>query len=236
MLSAEIMKQLQAPFPGSEIKLKIQAKLKSDPTKAIVVAYIDARNVMERLDEVSLTWSDTYREVNLGTKTGIECQLTVEGLTRSDVGDPESDGMDSSLKSAYSDAFKRAAVKFGIGRFLYSLPKMYAKVDGNFIDKSELPRLREVIDNSLYNAGVQKEGVTPRVWSLDLMEEVIKSGVCDNHEDAKSILDASILPEGVTLKTVETWAKYYAKAGKDSVVECAEVANKAYLKAKASKK
>jgi hypothetical protein len=36
---------------------------------------------------------------------------------------------DAGIKSIYSDAFKRAAVQFGVGAFLYSLPRQYAAAD-----------------------------------------------------------------------------------------------------------
>lgn len=239
-LTKEVMEALQAPFPAGEIKLKIQAKTKNDPGKAIIVAYIDARNVMERLDEVAVKygveWVDVYREVTLGGKDGIECTLVLDGTARVDVGDPESDGMDNSLKSAYSDAFKRAAVKFGIGRFLYSLPKMYAKVDGNFIDKDELPRLQGILEKHLGGkVSVDEEDtvkeVKERVFSINVLEEVLKAGAADNHEDANAILQASVLPESVSEKTVAVWIKKYVASGGNTILECAMVANEAYIKA-----
>jgi len=244
MLTKEILEALQKPFPASEIKLKIQAKTKKDPNKGIIVAYIDARNTMERLDEVLAgDWSDAYRDVVLGNKTGTECMLTVAGVTRADIGDPESDGMDNSLKSSYSDAFKRAAVKFGVGRFLYSLPKMFAELNGNYIKDSELVRLRNVIDNHLANIAVGKifnlpddkedEKAPERVWSIELMETVISAGIgATNHEEAQQILQYCVMPENVTVKGLQSWLKHYAGAGKDSILECADVANQAYIKAK----
>jgi hypothetical protein len=79
---------------------------------------------MQRLDEViGGEWSDQYTKAPSG---GLECALTVCGITRRDVGDDQNDNEQE--KAGYSDAFKRAAVKFGIGRFLYSLPKMFAEV------------------------------------------------------------------------------------------------------------
>lgn len=245
-MQKEIKEALQKPFPASEIKLKVQAKLKNDPNKGIIVAYIDARNVMERLDEVGVEWSDYYREVNLGDKTGIECTLIIDGVTRTDIGDPASDGMDDSLKSAYSDAFKRAAVKFGIGRFLYALPKMYAELDGNYIKKDELAKLKNVIQNHLAQLGVtdvmksDSEIVVEtkeRVWSLEVLDAVISANVgATNHEEATEILSYSTLSDTATVKTVQSWLKHYSTAGKDTILGCADVANQAYAKAKKGSK
>lgn len=86
----------------------------------LTFSYIDARQVMDRLDAVVGMggWSDSYRQVG----DAIECSLTVLGVTKVDVGYPNNPDHpeDEALKSAFSDALKRAAVKFGIGRFLYS--------------------------------------------------------------------------------------------------------------------
>jgi hypothetical protein len=89
----------------------------------ISFSYIDARQVMNRLDQVvgPGNWSDLYREVGGGG--AIECMLTVCGVTKTDVGysnTPDDGNEQEPLKAAYSDAFKRAAVKHGIGRFLYA--------------------------------------------------------------------------------------------------------------------
>lgn len=248
-LSTDILKQLQAPFPATEIKLKIQAMLKSKKDTAIVVAYIDARNVMERLDEVvGGDWSDSYDNVTLAGKAGTQCNLTVLGVTRSDIGDPASDGMDDSLKSSYSDAFKRAAVKFGIGRFLYALPKMYAETEGEGkaarIKKSEIERLNNVIRNHVANIAVGKIMASEddgepmeRVWSLDQMEAVV-SAIKDatnedvEHEEVKAILNLSVLSDDVPVKTIQSWFKHYLNSqGATPLLKAAD-ANEAYQKAK----
>jgi hypothetical protein len=51
-------------------------------------------------------------------------------VTKVDVGGPseQPDGGDR-LKAAFSDALKRAAVKFGIGRYLYRLPSQWVDYD-----------------------------------------------------------------------------------------------------------
>ena len=57
---------------------------------------------------------------------GVQCALTANGVTRTDVGVPSNT---EGLKGAYSDALKRAAVKHGIGRELYELPTIWVKLD-----------------------------------------------------------------------------------------------------------
>src|SRR5512135_2457147 len=148
-LTPEVLEKLKKPFPASKISFKCQTK-PNEKGNSLVVAYIDARDVMERLDDVvGPDWSDRYEKA--GTASGLVCYLTVGGVTRADVG--SEDNENEPAKSAFSDAFKRAAVKFGVGRFLYDLPKMWAKakpVGKSFVlEDGEIERLRRQVDDFL---------------------------------------------------------------------------------------
>ncbi len=148
-LTREQLEQLRKPFPAKSISFKCQTK-PNEKGNSLVVAYIDARDVMDRLDDVvGPDWGDRYEKS--GTAKGLVCYLTVAGVTRADVGDDDNDN--EATKSAYSDAFKRAAVKFGIGRFLYDLPKMWAKAKpmgkSFIIEDGEIERLRRGVDEFL---------------------------------------------------------------------------------------
>ncbi len=84
-----------------------------------LVAYLDSRDVQSKLDEVCGTgWQDKYYEVcgNLYCAIGIKCGE--DWIWRTDCGTPSAFDKE---KGQASDAFKRAAVKLGIGRFLYNL-------------------------------------------------------------------------------------------------------------------
>lgn len=86
-------------------------------------AYIDARDVQDRLDDVvgPGNWSCAFKVLQLDPPA-VECTLTVCDVRKADVGycnDPAGGREDEPLKAAYSDALKRAAVHWGIGRFLY---------------------------------------------------------------------------------------------------------------------
>lgn len=117
--------QLSQLFPAGKIKFRAGAT-NQEKTRAQALAYIDARDVMERLDQVVTPagWTDSYQVIRQ-TPAGveIECSLTVNGITKRDVGTGED------CKSAYSDAFKRAAVKFGVGRYLYNFPCVWVDYD-----------------------------------------------------------------------------------------------------------
>jgi len=118
----EAMKALAAQFPAEDIEHRV-GRVSSDGTKVSLLAYITARGVMDRLDDVFGIggWSDTYER--WGVK-GIKCRLSVciggEWVAKEDGAD-ETDI--ESTKGGISDALKRVAVKIGIGRYLYLLPK-----------------------------------------------------------------------------------------------------------------
>jgi hypothetical protein len=87
-----------------------------------VLSYITARDVQNRLDGVvgPGNWSTSYRVLDMG-KAVVQCRLEVLGVAREEIGYPNSvdDPEDEALKSSFSDALKRCAVTFGIGRWLY---------------------------------------------------------------------------------------------------------------------
>jgi len=116
-------------------KWKIQSKSK-DGKKAQCVAYIDARDVMDLLDRaVGIeNWRDSYRrEGSLICK--LELRIGGEWVAKEDTGVPSPF---EGEKGEFSDAFKRAAVKWGIGRFLYDLDFKWVDLDtyGNPVDKA----------------------------------------------------------------------------------------------------
>lgn len=90
-------------------------------------AYIEARAVMSRLDEVvgPGNWSFDYDVVHKDERGAvIGGALTVYGVRKCDVGEhwkaSDKDRVEV-FKSAVSDALKRCAVHFGVGRYLYHL-------------------------------------------------------------------------------------------------------------------
>ena len=129
---SKLMSVLKAPFPESEIEWRV-GPTNADKTKGIALAYITARAVMNRLDAVFGVggWQDDYQFIpGDGSKNAWVCRLTVliDGvwITKADAAD-ESDM--ESTKGGVSDALKRAAVKFGIGRYLYNLPNVWVPIE-----------------------------------------------------------------------------------------------------------
>ena len=98
------------------------------------VCYIEANTVRERLDTVVPgEWDLTLEmlpqihgaDVDSDSVCAFKARLQVLGVIREDVGT----GRD--YKQAATDAFKRAAVRFGIGNELYSYEQNWVEVDGD---------------------------------------------------------------------------------------------------------
>lgn len=111
----DLFSALAAPFDPTEVKARQQA--------GRTFHYVTARVVMNRLDKVlgPECWWDEYQPF----ENSVLCKLSIrlpdgQVLTKQDAGgvagmqDPGDDD-----KSAFSDALKRAAVKLGVGRYLY---------------------------------------------------------------------------------------------------------------------
>lgn len=115
----EIIKILTAPWKKDEIKWRVGSMTK-DKTKALPLAYIDARTVMERLDNAVgvVNWQDRYEFSGTRTICYLSLRLDGEWICKADgAGDSDIEGE----KGGISDAFKRASVKWGMGRELYEL-------------------------------------------------------------------------------------------------------------------
>ena len=144
----EIINQLRRPFPPEEVHYKIQTV---GAKSCLCVAYVDARNVAERLNFVidDGEWSTHYETVTLEGISGVICELTIPGLgTRSDIGSFDNVNADAhGLKAVYSDAFKRAGVHFGIAVSLYSHPTSFLSKDSKGIRKNSQGKPAGITDD-----------------------------------------------------------------------------------------
>lgn len=118
------LNKLFEPFPEAIISWRAQS-VKSDGTAAMALAYIDARDVMNRLDQVcGITgWQCKYSHANGKTVCDIGILVDhINGLEWVWKADGAGDSDIEAEKGALSDAFKRAAVRWGVGRYLYDMP------------------------------------------------------------------------------------------------------------------
>lgn len=120
--------KLRSPFDAQALEWRVQrAGSGQKGPWAIIVPYINARMIIDRLDEVCgpQSWRDSYAPIEKGFLCTIEIQTENGWVGKSD-GASATDI--EGTKGGISDAFKRAAVKWGIGRYLYDFETVFADI------------------------------------------------------------------------------------------------------------
>lgn len=120
---------LKRPFDLKDIEFRVQQAGKGSDGKiwCMVLAYVDARALQNRLDEIftPFGWEDSYEPIG----DDFICTLTVEidnkkvskqnGASKTQV---------EGFKGGISNSFKRVCASgYGIGRYLYDLDTMFAE-------------------------------------------------------------------------------------------------------------
>lgn len=144
----DLFSRLAEPFPPDAISWRVGSTT-ADKSKGMALAYLDARDVMDRLDLVCGPdgWQNRYTHAGGITVCEIGVRLEdgswvwkADGAGTSDI---------EAEKGALSDAFKRAAVRWGIGRYLYSLPSpwvdLVAAGKGHKIKDDQYSKLRALL-------------------------------------------------------------------------------------------
>lgn len=126
------LKLLAEPFPPEDIEWRVSRSWpKGDKIFCTVLAYITARAIMKRLDDVCgpENWRSTPQEITelrpgtFSIQVGIAIRIGDEWVTKFDVSEPTNI---EPAKGGYSGAFKRAGAQWGIGRYLYLLDEEFA--------------------------------------------------------------------------------------------------------------
>jgi hypothetical protein len=140
---------LRKPIQPNEIEWRVQS---AKGGKTTIVPYIQSRAVMNRFDEAfgPEGWKDEYREWK---GKGVMCTLSVIGqhgdwISKEDGAD---DTAIESTKGGISDALKRAAVKWGMGRDLYEYPLVQIEGEMRFVPGEIRGRLDQM--TTMINAG-----------------------------------------------------------------------------------
>lgn len=137
--------ELGQPFLPQQIHWRVGSTTK-DKSKGMALAYLDARNVMNRLDEVCspMGWRDSYEFIG----KRIICTIEVyDHALKHWVGKTDGAGESEieAEKGGISDAFKRAGVKWGIGRYLYDLEAPWVRLDSyKRIERGEQGKLNAI--------------------------------------------------------------------------------------------
>lgn len=148
-MSPEEFEKLAAPFPADAISWRVGSTTQ-DKSKGLALAYLDARDVMDRLDFACGPggWQCRYSHANGKTVCDIAIKVGDEWIWKADgAGDTDVEAE----KGALSDAFKRAAVRWGIGRYLYGLPSPWVELEpagrSYKIKAGEYTKLRTLLNN-----------------------------------------------------------------------------------------
>jgi hypothetical protein len=164
----EVLGELRKPFHPSHITWKPGAVAKSGD-KALALAYGDLRAYQNRLDEVcGANWSVSYTPWT-GPGSGADgvpriiCHLTIFGVTRSSTGEADGDSERNEIAGtvAEAQAFKRACAMFGLGRYLYTLPSVWAEYDKErrqFTEPAKAKLLSIILQHYRRHMNPQTEG------------------------------------------------------------------------------
>ncbi len=123
-----VMQKLQEPFLPDEIEWRVGSTTQ-DKTKGMALAYVTNRAIQNRLDDIfgPFGWRNEYREWKATSQLcGISVRHDGEWITKWD-GAEDSDM--ESVKGGLSDAMKRAAYQWGIGRYLYKLEAVWMPIE-----------------------------------------------------------------------------------------------------------
>lgn len=175
--------KLKEPFPATCISWRVGSTTK-DKKKGMALAYIDARDVMQRLDDVCgpENWQCDYPHAGektvcrIGIKIAGEWVWKANGAGNSDI---------EAEKGALSDAFKRAAVLWGIGQYLYDIESPWVTLDTrdhdgktyvNGIAKHEYARLHKLVggqtSSQLRKDGEAWTGFQNDLWGCTSVKQI----------------------------------------------------------------
>lgn len=147
-------KELTQPIQPNEIEWRVQS---TKDGKMTVVPYITNRCVMNRFDAAFGWdgWQSEFREITNGficrlfIKVGTEWISREDGASKTGI-EPEKGGM--------SDAMKRCAVQFGLGRGLYDYPRVVIADGGKYVPGWAYARLEKMVD-AINNGSFTKDYV-----------------------------------------------------------------------------
>lgn len=177
------LNKLKDPFPEEDIEWRVQRSgITGAKPWAMVIPYVTNRAIMIRLDEV-VGVANWKNEFTTGPDSGVLCGISIkphdEWITK---WDGASNTNIEAVKGGLSGAMKRAAVQWGIGRYLYNIESMWAVFDENGKHKAK-------IDNKYF------KWIPPQLpaWALTpdskTFQEKMKAFATNNSGAYKKVLD-----------------------------------------------
>lgn len=211
------LNDLEKPFPVEKISWRLGAT-KKDKTQGIALAYIDARDVIERLDEVcgKGNWQNKHPHANGKTSCSIGIKISDEWVWKEN---GAGDSQVEAEKGAFSDSFKRAAVLWGIGKYLYDLGNTWVNIEpagrSYKIKKSEQKKLDASLQRLIINKfGTQTEKALVGISSMSSCEaqEMSQDEKKELHRKAQEALGSVD-----TMEDINKWTTDYDEKLKKNV-------------------
>lgn len=174
----ELFDALCETFPLEYIEWRV-GSTNADKTKGLALCYIDARAVMDRLDTVCGPdgWQNNYSP---GVNGSIICNIGIQmpsgdWLWKADgAGATDVEGE----KGMLSDALKRAAVRWGVGRYLYDMKSPWVELEpagrSVRIKEAEKKKLDDIHEEYASKAGW---GLRAGIQAYKLLNQGIKQFV-----------------------------------------------------------
>lgn len=222
----EIIKRLHEPFGAKEIEWKIQVT-SQDKKRGMAVAYMDARAVQKRLDEVvgAFNWKNVY---SLWHDNSQICGISIFNDDRNEW-ITKFDGAENSdiepIKGGLSDSFKRAATVWGIGRYLY-------EIDGVWVEIEPKGKSFAIMQNQYGKLESEYNAAVKRIFSIKPAQQTAPKTENLNAETLGNEYEVrSIKPSGKASQVLElvdtsgTAIKAYIKAADQSIKAGAKLIN-----------
>ena len=136
----DIFDRLKAPFSPEDIEFRVGSTTR-DKSKGLALAYVTSRAIMDRLDSVvgPTEWTNEVKVHEQGVTATLTIRVGGEWVMRQDGAQYTNI---ESFKGGISDALKRVAVLFGIGRYLYSLPQEWVELNNGRMSPQTIKKLR----------------------------------------------------------------------------------------------
>ena len=203
---------LKAPFPPGRVKWRA-SDFRGEKSRALL--YIDARDVMDRLDEVIgiNNWMTEYTDLDSRCvcKISLRYDNDFDWVSKSDVG---TQSTFEGEKGMYSDAIKRAAVQHGIGRYLYDdgiLQDKMFPLDGKRFSKKADEEISKLV-NYHYRIFTNQKAVHLNTLFNSCMTY---SAIMDTYEKNKEVIAELKKEDSLAANAVGESFKRWAKALKN---------------------
>lgn len=166
---------LRAPFAAEDIEWRVQQSGMTSSAKpyAMVLAYVTNRAIQQRLDDVvgPEKWKNTFESApSGGVMCGISIKVKDEWVTKYD--GAENTEVEA-VKGGLSGAMKRAAVQWGMGRYLYELPVAFADLSKEKSDAyNQFLRITDKKTKSIVWTGYWRTPQLP-TWALPKAKDAV---------------------------------------------------------------